>query len=416
MSEPDQPILVVGGGIIGAACAYYLAEAGERVVVMDQAEFGSQCSLHNCGYVCPSHVLPLTEPGAVWATLKGMLRPNSPFSVKLRPDWRLAQWFLRFALRCNEKDMMTGARALYPLLRSSMNLYREMLAREGIDCEWTDKGLLYVYADRQAFESFSETNDMLTEKFGETATRIEGKDLKDVEPALKDGLAGGWHYLEDAHLRSDLLMSELKRVLLNKGVEILENRSFTALRETESGLVAKTSEGDVAASHLVLATGAPTPKLSGIVGWRAPIEPGKGYSMTIQRPETCPDLPLIFPETRVAVTPFDEGYRLGSTMEFSGYDDSINPKRLNLLRSGVEAFLREPYGEPVTNTWYGWRPMTYDSVPIIGACPGNPRVTLATGHNMLGLSLAPATGKLVSELLTGSKPHIEAEPYSPQRL
>ena len=89
--------------------------------------------------VCPSHVLPLTEPGAVWATLKGMLRPNSPFSVKLRPDWRLAQWFLRFALRCNEKDMMTGARALYPLLRSSMNLYREMLAREGIDCEWTDK-------------------------------------------------------------------------------------------------------------------------------------------------------------------------------------------------------------------------------------------------------------------------------------
>jgi D-amino-acid dehydrogenase len=156
--------------------------------------------------------------------------------------------------------------------------------------------------------------------------------------------------------------------------------------------------------------------LAKIVGWRAPIEPGKGYSITMKRPGVCPNIPLIFPQTRVAVTPFADGYRLGSTMEFSGYDDSIQPKRLNLLHSGVEEYLREPNGEPVTNTWYGWRPMTYDSLPIIGSCPGNPKVTLATGHNMLGLSLAPATGKLVAELLTGKAPHVKAKPYSPERF
>jgi D-amino-acid dehydrogenase len=297
-----------------------------------------------------------------------------------------------------------------------MKLYREMLNKERIECEWQDKGLFYVYKDEQTFDSYGKTNDMLTDKFGETAVRVEGKDLRDMEPALKDGLAGGWHYKEDAHLRSDLLMSGLKKNLFEKGVRILENHALTGLKEIESGIAAQTSAGKVKGKSLVLATGALTPKLAKIVGWRAPIEPGKGYSITMKRPGVCPNIPLIFPQTRVAVTPFADGYRLGSTMEFSGYDDSIQPKRLNLLHSGVEEYLREPNGEPVTNTWYGWRPMTYDSLPIIGSCPGNPKVTLATGHNMLGLSLAPATGKLVAELLTGKAPHVKAKPYSPERF
>jgi D-amino-acid dehydrogenase len=416
MSNTPESILVVGGGIIGASCAYYLADAGKKVTIMDQAGFGSQCSLHNCGYVCPSHVLPLTEPGAVWATLKGMLKPNSPFSVKFRPDWRLVDWFLRFTLRCNERDMLKGARALYPLLQSSMKLYRELIARERIDCEWRDKGLLYVYKDKQTFDSYEKTNDMLSEKFGETAIRVEGEELLELEPALTNGLAGGWHYKDDAHLRSDLLMSELKRVLLGKGVKILENRTLTGLSKNEDGIIAQTQEGLVEAEHIVVATGALSPKLAKIIGWRAPIEPGKGYSLTMDRPSSCPEVPLIFPETRVAVTPFPNGYRLGSTMEFSGYDESIQPKRLDLLKKGVKDYLKEPYGEPIRNTWYGWRPMTYDSVPIIGPCPGNQKATLATGHNMLGLSLAPATGKLVAELLSGKESHIETKPYSPARF
>jgi D-amino-acid dehydrogenase len=122
MNDSAKPVLVVGGGVIGAACAHYLVEAGLKVVVIDRELFGEGCSLHNCGYVCPSHVLPLTEPGAVGATLRGMLKPNSPFSVKLRADLRLAHWFFRFALRCNETDMLVGAKAIHPLLKSSMSL------------------------------------------------------------------------------------------------------------------------------------------------------------------------------------------------------------------------------------------------------------------------------------------------------
>ena len=166
----------------------------------------------------------------------------------------------------------------------------------------------------------------------------------------------------------------------------------------------------------VVAAGAWTPLLNEHLGCRVPIQPGKGYSLTMPRPAVCPKMPLIFPETRVAVTPFQSGYRLGSTMEFAGYDESIRPERLQLLKDGASGYLHEPYCEPVLEEWFGWRPMTYDSLPIIDRSPKYENVMIAAGHNMLGLSMAPATGKLVAELAQGSSPHIDPRPYSVSRF
>ena len=161
----------------------------------------------------------------------------------------------------------------------------------------------------------------------------------------------------------------------------------------------------------MVAAGAWTPLLNRELGCRVPIQPGKGYSMTMPRPAVCPKIPLIFPETRVAVTPFQSGYRLGSTMEFAGYDESLRPERLQLLKDGSEAYLQEPYCEPVLEKWFGWRPMTYDSLPIIDRSPSYENVLIAAGHNMLGLSMATATGKLVAELAGGRTPHVDPSPY-----
>ncbi len=177
-----------------------------------------------------------------------------------------------------------------------------------------------------------------------------------------------------------------------------------------------TDQGDLAADIFIVATGAWTPLLNDQLGCRIPIQPGKGYSLTMPRPVICPEIPLIFPETRVAVTPFQSGYRLGSTMEFAGYDDSIRPERLQLLKDGAEPYLREPYCEPVEEKWFGWRPMTYDSLPIIDRSPRYENVIIAAGHNMLGLSMAPATGKLVAEMVNVSSPHIDPAPYRVSRF
>jgi D-amino-acid dehydrogenase len=172
-----------------------------------------------------------------------------------------------------------------------------------------------------------------------------------------------------------------------------------------------TSHGTIEADAFVVATGAWTPLLNHQLGCRVPIQPGKGYSITMARPVHCPSIPLIFEEHRVAVTPMRAGYRVGSTMEFSGYDASLNRRRLDILKRGASHYLREPFGEPVQEEWFGWRPMTYDGKPIIDRSPAMANVVIAAGHGMLGLSMAPATGKLVAELLGERVTHVDSGPY-----
>jgi D-amino-acid dehydrogenase len=156
--------------------------------------------------------------------------------------------------------------------------------------------------------------------------------------------------------------------------------------------------------------------LNAELGCRVPIQPGKGYSLTMPRPAVCPTYPLIFEEHRVAVTPFASGYRLGSTMEFAGYDDTLDRSRLGLLTDAAKLYLKDPFAEPVQEEWWGWRPMTSDSVPVIDRAPAASNVLIAAGHNMLGLSMAPATGKLVAEMLSGGATHIDPAPYSLKRF
>ena len=136
----------------------------------------------------------------------------------------------------------------------------------------------------------------------------------------------------------------------------------------------------------------------------------------MSKPEPCPRYPILFPEHKVGVSPFDGGYRLGSMMEFSGYDTSIPKHRIEQLRDSAKPYLVAPVSGTAQETWFGWRPMTWDSLPIIGPVPRLANVLLATGHNMLGLSLAPTTGRLIAEMVAGRETHIDATPFSPDRF
>jgi D-amino-acid dehydrogenase len=207
-------------------------------------------------------------------------------------------------------------------------------------------------------------------------------------------------------------MASWRGLLEARGVTVHEDCEFRGFeRQGRLARAAATSRGPLPAEAFVVATGAWTPILRRHLGCPVPIQPGKGYSITMGRPAHCPAIPLIFEEHRVAVTPMQSGYRLGSTMEFAGYDTSLNRRRLDLLRDGARHYLQEPLGEPVLEEWYGWRPMTSDGKPIIDRSPALANVWVAAGHNMLGLSMAPATGRLVAELLGGVSPHLDPAPY-----
>jgi D-amino-acid dehydrogenase len=405
--------VIVGSGIVGASSAWFLRQFGWDVTIVDRGRFAGGCSHANCGLICPSHILPLAEPGAVRRTLSAMLSKNSPFYIKPRLDFALWGWMWSFARRCNVDCMIQSGRALQPLLDSSIEIYEQL----NLDCEWEKRGLLFVYRDRAKLDAYAESDRILGESFGHPARKLNGPELAAMEPALVDDLAGAWFYESDAHLRPDRFMAALKTRLEGSGVTIRENCQATGFTRSDGSAKAlSTAQGEIAADAFVMATGAMTPLLNKHIGCRIPIQPGKGYSITMRRPSICPKIPLIFPETRVAVTPLQSAYRLGSLMEFAGYDESLRRHRLDLLKLGAEPFLKQPYTNDVEEEWFGWRPMTSDGVPIVDFSPAMKNVLIAAGHNMIGMSAGPATGKLVAEMMSGQKTHIDPKPYALTRF
>ncbi|WP_309385787.1 NAD(P)/FAD-dependent oxidoreductase [Cerasicoccus frondis] len=403
-------IVIVGGGIIGLACAYYLRKAGRSVCLVDRGKIGQGASHANCGLVTPSHALPLTQPGMVAKGLKWMLHSDSPFYIKPDLDLPKFLWLLKFALRCNERDMLQAMRGRKAILDSSRQLYDELFAEHAMDCEWHDQGVLFVFKESAGMHAYEKTNAILAEQ-NLGATPLTGKELHAREPALLDDVYGAWHYEMDGHLRPDRLVSEWLRVVRGLGVKIVEDFQIGAI----DGPTLYSANGELRGDHIVLATGAWSSRLSRALGAHIPIQPGKGYSITMTRPTNPVKIPCLFQEVKMVATPFDSGYRLGGTMEFAGFDERLNETRIQAIRRSATQYLREPEGPEITETWYGWRPMTSDGLPIIARAPRRPNITIAAGHNMLGLSMAPATGKLVAELITGETPHIDPHPYRFQR-
>ena len=219
-------VVVIGAGVIGAACAHYLTDAGWRVTVLDRGAFGRACSHANCGYVCPSHVLPLAMPGVFGFALKSMFDRASPFRVKPRLSLSLFRWMLGFARRCNVRDMLASGRGIDALLRSSRLLYDELIA-DGMDCEWETRGLLFVFRSKHGMAHYAATDELLRKEFNVPAKPFLGDEVCELEPALKPGLGGGWLYETDAHLRPDRLMRSWHAKLEARGVAVRENCEVT---------------------------------------------------------------------------------------------------------------------------------------------------------------------------------------------
>ncbi|MGL4422457.1 MAG: NAD(P)/FAD-dependent oxidoreductase, partial [Gemmataceae bacterium] len=291
-------VVVVGGGVIGALSAYYLANSGWGVTIIDRGRFGQGCSHGNCGYICPSHVLPLAMPGAIRNTLRTFLQSNSPLKIHPRAVINHLGWFWKFARRCNHEQMMQSAVGIHSLLQLSRQLYDEVRTAEKLDIEWDTSGLLFVFQTQKAFEHYAEFDELLRNHFNVRATAWDAKTLESKEPALQPGAAAGaWHYAGDAQLRPDRFMTQLRDLLKGLGVRIIEEANLQGMKyDGTTAISAVTSAGEYNADKYLIATGAWTPQLDALLGTRLPIIPGKGYSLTMPRPALCPTYPMIFEE------------------------------------------------------------------------------------------------------------------------
>jgi D-amino-acid dehydrogenase len=293
-----------------------------------------------------------------------------------------------------------------------MELYRQLLADESLDVEWEDRGLLVVHKSPHTFDKYGQIAEFIQKEFGIVATPYDDQRLHGLEPALKPGQAGGWHFPGDAHLRPDRLLGALASVITARGAEILEGVKASRFNlENDRARSIVTTVGTMEADQFVLAAGAETPSFARQLGFQIPIQPGKGYSITMKCSGTMPSIPLIFEEHHVAVTPWASGVRIGSTMEFVGYDDTINRRRIDLFKRAVVEYLADPPDGPIEEEWCGWRPMTYDDLPCIDRAPKLRNVVVAAGHGMIGMATAPSSGRLAAELVSGAEPHIDPSPY-----
>jgi len=412
---PRSDVLILGGGVIGLASALLLLRAGRAVTVLEMGRVGSGSSHGNCGTITPSH-LPLNAPGTITKALKWMLTPDAPFRIKPSLDPALLSWMLNFAARCNRDDLIKTATTKMPLLLLARERLEALIQHESLDCEFLSSGTMYVWRDPATFAAAHEEFALLRE-LGLAVERFDGDEARRREGALNDSIVGGHFHPGDARVQPARYVAELARVVRALGGVIHEHCAVESFsRQGDRIEAVHTSRGEFRSRDIVLALGAWSPQLGRQLQIDLPIQPGKGYSITYTGENQGPQIPLVLKERSVCVTRWARGLRLGATMEFAGYDRTLNRARLDALVRGATEYLRAPTGEQVEEEWFGWRPMTWDELPIIGRAPCDTNLMIATGHGMLGVTLSAITAQLVTELLTGLSPSLDPLPFAPTRF
>jgi len=413
-------VVVVGGGVIGLAAAHSLLAAGHEVLVLDRAAEGEQgASYGNAGMVVPSHFVPLAAPGAVAQALRWLPDPEGPFRIAPRPSLDLVRWGLAFWRASSARRAEAAAPVLLALSRASRAAYAELEAEVG-PFGLRREGLLMLSATSHGHEEEVALAEM-ARRLGLDVAVLDAAGVGALEPAAGYAVAGGVHYREDAHLDPVALMARLHAAVRARGGEVRRGARVERLLTRAGTVIGVSGDGlRELADAVVLAAGAWSARLARGVGLRLLLEPGTGYSLTVPAPSAGPRLPAILTEARVAVTPLGDRLRVGGTMEIAGFPPDGAPPNARRVRGIVKALRRylprlDPAQFEAATPWRGHRPVTPDGLPYLGATRRPRGLVVATGHAMLGVSLAPVTGRVVAELVSGGTPDLPLEPLRPDR-
>ena len=411
----NEDVIVVGGGAIGVACAYELVQRGASVVVIESGDVpGFACSYGNAGLISPSHCIPLARPG-IARRIPGWLRPGGSVYVKPRASVSFARFGVSLLRSSGEERMLAGLRVLRDLSRVSQACFEE-LARAGLAFGYRRAGVMNVAATKAGFAELVADAELL-EREGFDPELLDATQAGALEPLLRDDVAGAVHWAEDAHCDPADYVAEVARAAEASGVRFELGVRASRLVRGADGSVARvdTSDGSFRAPTVVLAAGAWTAALARTAGSSIPLEPGRGYHVHAPSGPRL-QMPLIFHEHVFAATPLGDGLRLAGTMDFVGLDLRYDESRARRLADDASRYLRELGTLSGSSTWCGLRPCTPDSLPIVGRSGRVPNLILATGHGMLGLTLAPVTGVAVAQLVTGEPASAPVDALSPARF
>ena len=408
----SKKVVIIGGGIIGLCSAYYLQKENHEVVVVDKSDFSSGASYVNAGIITPSHIIPLAAPGMITKGIKWMFNSSSPFYVKPRLNIDFLEWSWLFKKSATKQKVITAIPVIRDINLLSRSLYEEMKSERALDFFYEHKGLLMLYKTEKAGEDEWNTGKKAIE-CGLKVANLSQDELRKLEPSVDNSIKGAVHYLSDAHMSPSEFMRQMKSYLVNKGVVFksgTEVKSFNVKSNSIESI--KTKDEEIHFDELVVASGSWTQNLLKELQLKVPIQAGKGYRIDVQK-ETNITIPSILLEAKVAVTPMDGYTRFAGTMEIGGINHIINPKRVDAITKAATNYYSdlEISNEAKLAADCGLRPCSPDGLPYIGRVSSFINLTVAAGHAMMGWSLGPATGKLVSEIISDNKTSIDITPF-----
>lgn len=409
--------VVIGGGVIGLCCAYYLQQAGMEVAVIDRHDMTDGCSFGNMGYVSPSHFIPIATPGIVSQGLKWMLSSSSPFYIKPRLNMDLIKWGIQFWKKANAHDVAAAAPQLNNLLQLSRELTVDIKNELPNAFELIEKGIWMLYKSAKTGEHEKHLAEQAA-GFGLKTVLCNAAEVQDYEKDVEVDVAGGVLYLDDCHLNPTAFMQALRQHLQQKGGRFYLNTEVTGF-EKSNGTITQviTNQGPIACTEVVIANGSWMQNISKLLGIHLLMQPGKGYSVTYDHLDKNLAYPSILVDDRVATTPIGQRLRIGGTMELSGHSDNILPKRVQAIYQAFKKYyptLAIPQPDS-GQAWFGYRPVSPDGLPYIGRHNKYNNLSYAGGHAMLGVSAAAGTGKLIAQLLQQQATTIDVKAFSPQR-
>lgn len=408
--------IIIGGGIIGLCTAYYLQKEGHRVTVIDQSNMDGGASYVNAGYISPSHFVPLSAPGVVKKGIQWMFDPSSPFYVKPRTDLDFLKWAWAFNKSCNPAHVKRSIPVIRDIAVMSHELYEDLEREEGFDFHFEKKGLLMMCQTEKMLEQEIKLVEIAKELDLE-AVALDQKAVQKLEPNVKLNVAGATLYKCDSHTTPHEFMANMKNYLISQGVEILKNEKVVDI-EIKDNIISgvKTDRRTYTGDEYILSAGSWTGLVAKKLGMNLLLQAGKGYRINVPR-KTGIAYPAILAEAKAAVTPMNGFTRFAGTMEIAGINQDLNLVRIEAIAKAVSSYYPEVEinEDEKLNASSGLRPLSPDGVPYIGRSSKCKNLTIATGHAMMGYSMATGTGKLVSEIISERPLSMDMVAFSPDR-
>lgn len=403
----DLDVLVVGGGAAGLFTAHYLRERGARVAVVESGPIGGEqsCSAGNTGFVGTQGSAPLAGPGA--GSPRRLFGPWSSLHVRPGLDPELWRWLRAFRQACTAEAASAASEVLYALKKHSLALLTD-LGPDG----FTAPGIVLAYRSPSEFERAAAA----ASRSPVPLRVLSPGELAELEPGTEFSVAGALYNEEGASLEVPRFLRSLARDLAGAGVQILDRTEVTGFETAGDRIVSVRARGrDLRPGTVVLAAGTRTAALAGRLGLRLLLQPVKGYAISYRTPKGAPRLPVILADGPVAIAPLGDELRFGGSLELTGLDRRVARRRIEAMLGLVRSCLPGLDLEGERTVWAGLRPCAPDGLPYVGSAAPYANLFLCCGHGPIGMGLAPATGHLLAQALTGQTPSLDLHPLRTDR-